>query len=403
MNHKKIILMKLKIIFIALITSFFISQTTAQVKNDEVLTVSIKEAIDSKKGLSLSDFIEDDIEYVQLETNAYCPISKKLRLFLNDSVIIAVAEKQVFLFDRNTGKFIREIGNVGKDPYGYSETIHSLPYSETKNTVFTKGWLPNSFMEYDLSGKFISKKTLFTTEAITSISNFNNGTTIGYVWNFDGKNKKKLIVFNSNGKEIFSFPQNRSFEYDMNKHGIDIYPWEGWFYSFNKQTNFYEFCTDTIFAITPEHLKPRYVLSYGKYQVPYEIKYTKKFKSNLSEYYFIKSIYESSGYLFFTFSCNGDNYYSGIYDKNTALTKVSQIVENDIDNLVPFELSSINKNEEIIGFQDIYNIQEWLKKNPEKEKSFSNKVKNFKGLNSFYNPVVMIAKLKTGQQPKRKR
>lgn len=402
MNHKKIILMKLKIIFIALITSFFINQTAAQVKNDEVLTVSIKEAIDSKKGLSLSDFIEDDIEYVQLETNAYCPISKKLRLFLSDSVIIAVAEKQVFLFERNTGKFIREIGNVGKGPSGYSETIHSLPYSETNNTILTRAWLPNSFMEYDLSGKLISKKILFTSEGIRDGSNFNDGTTIGYVWNFNGKNKKKLIVFNSNGKEIFSFPQNRSFEYDMNKHGIDVYDWEGWFYSFRNQTNFYELFTDTIFAITPKHLKPRYVLSYGRYEVPYEIKYTKKFKSNLSEYYFIRSIYESERFLFFTFSFNGDNYYSGIYDKNAALTKVSQIVENDIDYLVPFKLSSINKNEEIIGFQDIYNIQEWLKKNPEKEKSFSNKVKNFKGLNSFYNPVVMIAKLKTGQQPKRK-
>lgn len=390
--------MKLKIIFIALITSFFISQTAAQVKNDEALTVSIKEAIDSKKGLSLSDFIEDDIEYVQLETNAYCPINKNLRLFLNDSVIIAIAQKQVFLFERNTGKFIREIGHVGKDPHGYSETIYSKPYFENKNTILTKGWLPNSFMEYDLSGKFISKKTLITSEAITSISDFNDGTTIGYVWNLDGKNKKKLMVFNSVGKEISSFPQNRSFEYDMKKDGIDILHWEGWFYSFNNQINFYELFTDTIYTITPKNLKPRYVLSYGKYQVPYELRNTKKYYSNLSEYYFIQSLYESVGYLFFTFIYNKNNY-TGIYDKNAALTKVSQEVENDIDNFISFELSSINKSGEIIGFQDIYNIQEWLKKNPEKEKSFSNKVKNFKGLNSFYNPVVMIAKLKTGKQP----
>ena len=248
-------------------------------------------------------------------------------------------------------------------------------------------------MEYDLSGKFISKKTLFTTEAITSISNFNNGTTIGYVWNFDGKNKKKLMVFNSVGKEISSFSQNSSFEYDMNKHGIDIYPWEGWFYSFNNQINFYELFTDTIYAITPKNLKPRYVLSYGKYQVPYELRNREKYDSNLSEYYFISSLYESVGYLFFKFIYN-KNYYTGIYDKDKAITKVSQEVENDIDNFISFELSSINKSGEIIGFKHIYEIQEWLKKNPEKGKSFSNKVKNLKGLNSYYNPIVMIAKLK---------
>jgi hypothetical protein len=201
------------------------------------------------------------------------------------------------------------------------------------------------------------------------------------------------MVFNSVGKEISSFPQNRSFEYDMKKDGIDILPWEGWFYSFNNQINFYELFTDTIYAITPKNLKPRYVLSYGKYQVPYELRYTKKYYSNLSEYYFIRSLYESVGYLFFTFVYN-KNYFTGIYDKNKTITKVSQEVENDIDNFVSFQISSINSNEEVIGYQLTYKISEWIQQHPEKVKEFSAKVKNFKSLNSFSNPIVMIAKLK---------
>src|SRR5210317_199844 len=125
--------MKLSLILIALINTIFICQTAAQGKKDEVITIPIKETFDEgKNDLALSNFLENDIEYVQLETNAYCPINEKLRLYLNDSVIIAIAEKQVFLFDRNTGKFIREIGNVGKDPHGYSETIFSKPYSESR-------------------------------------------------------------------------------------------------------------------------------------------------------------------------------------------------------------------------------------------------------------------------------
>jgi hypothetical protein len=385
---------KLSLNLTVLISALYINKSVAQVRNDGLITIPIKEVIDEgKNDLKLSNFIKDDIEYIQLETNAYCPIDKNLRLFLNDTVIIAITQKQIFLFERNTGKFIREIGHVGKDPHGYSETLNSKPYSELKNTILTNGWLPNSFLEYDLSGKFISKKTLITSEAITSISNFNDGTTIGYVWNLDGKNKKKLMVFNSVGKEISSFPQNRSFEYDMKKDGIDILPWEGWFYSFNNQINFYELFTDTIYAITPKNLKPRYVLSYGKYQVPYELRYTKKYYSNLSEYYFIRSLYESVGYLFFTFVYN-KNYFTGIYDKNKTITKVSQEVENDIDNFVSFQISSINSNEEVIGYQLTYKISEWIQQHPEKVKEFSAKVKNFKSLNSFSNPIVMIAKLK---------
>lgn len=385
---------KLSLNLTVLISALYINKSVAQVRNDGLITIPIKEAIDEgKNDLTLSNFIKDDIEYIQLETNAYCPIDKNLRLFLNDTVIIAITQKQIFLFERNTGKFIREIGHVGKDPHGYSETLNSKPYSELKNTILTNGWLPNSFLEYDLSGKFISKKTLITSEAITSMSSFNNGNDIGYVWNLNGKNKKKLMIFNSVGKEISSFPQTRSFEYDINKDGLDVLPWEGWFYSFNSQINFYELFTDTIYAITPKSLKPRYVLSYGKYQVPYELRYTKKYYSNLSEYYFIRSLYESVGYLFFTFIYN-KNYFTGIYDKNKNITKVSQEVENDIDNFVSFQISSINSDDEVIGYQLTYKISEWIQQHPEKVKEFSAKVKNFKSLNSFSNPIVMIAKLK---------
>lgn len=138
---------KYLLILIAIINILFGGNSAAQVEDHELITIPIKEAIDrGRNDLELSDFVEDDIEYIQLETNAYCPIDKKLRLYLNDSVIIAIAEKQVFLFDRNTGKFMREIGYVGKDPHGYSETIFSKPYSERKNTILTRGWLPNSFM-----------------------------------------------------------------------------------------------------------------------------------------------------------------------------------------------------------------------------------------------------------------
>jgi len=386
--------MKFKIVLFTFIITFYFTQVLSQTHEKEVITIPIKEAIDEgNNDLALSDFIENDIKYIQLETNTYCPLNDKLRLFLNDSVIIAIAKKQVFLFDRNTGKFIREIGHVGKDPHGYSETIFSKPYSESKNTILTRGWLPNSFMEYDLSGKLISKRTLVSSETMRDALSFNDSRTIAYVWNFDGKRKKKLIIFNSDGKEISFFPQNRSFEYDMYKHGIEILLWEGWFYSFNNQPNFYELFTDTIFAITPEHLKPRYALSFGKYQVPYEIRFTKKLKSDLSEYYFIKSIYESVGYLFFTFSSDG-NFYSGIYDKREKLTKVAGTIKNDIDDSVPFEIASINKAGEVIGYQQTYVIKEWLKKHPDKEKDFSTKVKNFKGTNMFYNPIIMIGKLR---------
>lgn len=50
------------------------------------------------------------IDYVVLESKDECLIGKNPHFFLVDNYILSIADKQIFVFERKTGRFVREIG-----------------------------------------------------------------------------------------------------------------------------------------------------------------------------------------------------------------------------------------------------------------------------------------------------
>jgi hypothetical protein len=300
-------------------------------------------------------------------------------LYTNDSLIIAFDNKEIYLFDKETGRFIRKIGHYGKDPEGYRETtIYSFPYDELRNTVYTKGWESmNSYYEYSISGGLISKKILrFGDWVINSMARLNDTSYVGYVWNWDGKQKTKLVVFNERYEKLKTYPQPLSFEL----HQINVFHWNGWFYQFNNVVNFYELFTDTIYKVTKESLIPRFI-----------------FSSDAEHHPFLESIFESNRFLLFNFNHDPTKLNFGIYDKVKRETKVSDEIgdiKNNLHNFVPFTFSSANNREEIIGYQEAYKILNWFKENPEKAGELPAILQKFKQLNETDNPVVIIGRLK---------
>ena len=349
-----------------------------QKKNDEEIhTIAINEAVINKKNLVLSDFVSGNVKYVQLESKNECLLGRRLRLYSNDSLIVAFDHKEIYLFDKETGRFLRKISHYGRDPEGYKEaTIYSFPYNELRNTVYTKGWELNSYYEYSISGRLISKKILrFGDWVINSMTRLNDTSYVGYVWNWDGKQKTKLVVFNERYEKLKTYPQPLSFELKQ----INVFPWDGWFYQFNNEVNFYEAFTDTIYQVTQESLVPRFIFS-RDVEFPYRV----------------QSIFESNRYLLFTFYYLKNLNYS-IYDKVKKETKISDEtgeIINDLDNFLPFNFSSVNNREEIIGFQEAFKILNWFKENPEKAGKLPAHLQKFKQLNEMDNPVVMMVRLK---------
>ena len=68
--------------------------------------------------MKASDLIQDP-EYIPLETNDSCLIRNGATFYATDDYIVSIARRQIYLFDRRTGRFVREIGKAGEGPNDY--------------------------------------------------------------------------------------------------------------------------------------------------------------------------------------------------------------------------------------------------------------------------------------------
>jgi hypothetical protein len=374
----------------AILVSCLLTFSCSNVKNNEkIKAIDLTQTLNEARKISLSD-IANHVEYIRLETDKPSLISKDASFYANDSYIIAISFRRILLFNRKNGSFVREISNYGKNPGSYKSTLNVLPFDEEANTVYALSG--NKKLEFSLDGSLSNQLKLppnvYTTARIDNINH------IGYVPNFSGSEKTKLVVFNVKGDIEKDFPNYQS---APTPTGFNIYKPNGWFYQYNKQLYFCELFNDTLFHISSEKITPRFLLYRGKYSPPYE-KQTVGFPK--SDYFMFKSIYESDKFLFYSFMY-GEESYTSVYDKDLDEVMVGDYFassgsgfKNDLDNLFPINMSSINSQNELIGFSEAYNVVEWLDENPNRSVDLQNILEISRSLNSMDNPVVIIANLK---------
>ncbi len=371
-----------------LLIPFLILNCTSQKQEDEIYEVRVREALTNNKVSPLSDFVSEDIIYIPLDSKKECLLADNPRFYLNDLYIIAITARQIYLFDRNTGKFVRELGHFGRDPGGYQRTVRALPFYEGRNTFLASGWEQTNYFEYNTEGDIVKEyKNLFP---YTSPGILNDSITASYILNFNGQMKDKLFLTNDNSDTIKTYPQYLHYEYDAVKRGVTISEsWDGWFYYFDKKLNFYERETDTIFQVKEQSLIPRFVLKNGDYGIPYGRKYEEDY--NREDYYFVDALFETNQFLFLQFSFEFDQYF-GFYNKENKsldLYAASRETEN-----IPFEISFVNSKSEIIGYKNAFEILDWFAKNPDLTDKLPENIQKLKTIKETDNPVIMIAKLK---------
>ncbi|WP_321331666.1 6-bladed beta-propeller [uncultured Bacteroides sp.] len=104
-----------------------------------------------------------DIEYIPLETNNLSLVGQCPEIAVLDSVIlISSANQNLKLFDRITGRYIRDIGHVGTDPEGYAkDSWGKINYwiDNVRKIVYFLGW-HNDFLLYGFDGNYKGKVQL---------------------------------------------------------------------------------------------------------------------------------------------------------------------------------------------------------------------------------------------------
>jgi hypothetical protein len=360
-------------------------------KNENLYEIiNLQEAFENKKSININD-IATNFEYIKLETSDECLTGTRLAVYSNDQYLIAIDRDKILLFDRNDGRFIRKVGQKGNGPGEYSRTYTVMPFDEGKNLVYA-GRNKKRY-GYSLDGQL--KDTLSIPELVSEIGNIDDKTFAAFMPDYQGGEKNKLIIFDHTDSLIKTFPN-----YLSAPKTSSVFVWNpnAWFYTLDKQLYFYQLFNDTVFHVETNSLTPKYVLNMGQYSPPYEMKTTPEFDPG--KYFMMRTIQESSKYLYCSFNFNKKNY-TAIFDKNNRTTVVNDYSPesglgfiNNINDFVPLEFSSINENDELICTMNALKIKQWFDLNPKKISQLPEYLKTLKNIQETNNPVIIIAKLK---------
>ena len=99
-------------------------------KDNGVREIDVMTNLSKSSKVNLSE-IASSIDYCILETDEKCLVSPQMSVYCSTEYIVAIGSQSVnndvcYVFERNTGNFIRQISNTGQGPGEYQEIINSF-------------------------------------------------------------------------------------------------------------------------------------------------------------------------------------------------------------------------------------------------------------------------------------
>lgn len=339
--------------------------------------------------------IADSVEYIRFETSPECLFDDEAVISVTPDYVI-VCEGKYLLFDRHTGKFIRELGKKGQGPDEYWWAC-SHTYQEKYPIIYAdKG---SCWIGYDVYTGQVCDTVSYPDIPKTRILGAVNGckkldseTYIGYVNNISGRDSLLVVYFNKKGEIISSYP-NWSYYADTDK---STYPWsEGHFFNYRdslllKPNSF----NDTVYKVYPGIVSPHIVFDLGDKSPTVAKKENEHI--NIGEYLSVSEVWEVSDYVLFNYWYERVEY-TAFYNKETKQTTVCTLdMKSDIqglsyyNNKLPsWNIHSVNSSEEVIGILSTDRIMECMKTHS--DKSYP---EVFRDLKEDDNPIVVIVVLR---------
>jgi len=373
-------------------------------KISTICTIDIEQGFYKAQEILISDFAEH-LEYVVLESKK--PIDRNLKVYSSGDYLICMAYRQIYLFDRHTGKFIKEIGTYGNGPGEYNNSFYFD--SETQQVIASR---MEGYLGYDLNGKpirtMIKPKHEDEGGTLSTMTLLDKNMMVYYYSNSRGYAKDRLLIVDEYGEVSRTFSHFESFVPQVRVSQV-IPPV---FYHYGKNTMFLEFCVDTIYQITKDALFPQYHISMGKYKPPYEKQCEMFLPPNplMYQYFWFRNFGETDRLLFFDFTHKKANStdsspssFFGYYDKKIKTVKIADVdknrrrIKNNIDYFVDIQFSSWTINHEkneMVSYIDAIDVVNWFQQNHQKVKKLPSHFKKLSTLKEDDDPIVVIAKLK---------
>ncbi|WP_102408875.1 6-bladed beta-propeller [Parabacteroides bouchesdurhonensis] len=349
--------------------------------------INIERAFVDTGELSVTD-IGDHISYVPLETTDESLIGKRAYVrMLKDKLFVGSFQQPIKMFDKETGKYIRTVGNIGQGANEYTllDNIPVFWIDETSEIIYvqTEG---NSVLRFDVNGNPLG--------SINLPENFPRLTTVSQITAENKLYIYKQTLFNKLDNKILMYDiQNKNIEkYFLNKDepistdefsqppliisgfgNIPVstrcmifslkgnrmffhYTENPCLWAFGKNIYFKEQFNDTIYQVLDSKMKPRFVFNLGDMHCAYEDRFNIEGSQNKI---FIDYILEGKNVLFFVFHINYYNLqnaktYWGIYNKKDKSVKVTDKlqIKKPANGYFAGELQTATSEGQLLGLVD---------------------------------------------------
>ena len=390
---------------------------------------------DLQPALKLSDF-GAGVRYIPLETHDSCLVSLGNVQVFDSNIVVSSRQLVVFNFDKETGRFMTQLGHRGEDPEGYWGLT---AYYNESNGLFYFERLPNQLQKYDALGRYRGKALIPTPPERPCAYAFEDSLIIGYydMPSYAHHHDKQLICFTERGELKDSvlrapdlLPSQRDdkvvgmawldmgqINFTMDAAGV---PWidlqsDHPLWKCEEQVRVKEGFGDTIFTLKNHNrLVPAYVFHYGDRALDAKSRREGKSRGKLVAYavletpekiYFkaVSDLYESvierqgavpaeNGRV----DLPDFKLYNGIYDKQTGGTRMALEEGGIVDDWtgdLSFKMQSCSSPQgEFVFSLEAHDIVAWQEKHPEAKEH--PKLAPLLKVQMHDNPVVVIVSTK---------
>ncbi len=146
-------------VFIACIAMSSLCSCKSEVDHEKVITVNLAE-VNKKRVINLSDWVSVP-EFIALDSSSEDAYTESGNCCVSDNYIGMYGSGQVYkLYDRKTGKYLRNIGRIGKNSGEYTNVYRS-EINEENSMVYILPWTAKELLCYDLNtGELIEARQL---------------------------------------------------------------------------------------------------------------------------------------------------------------------------------------------------------------------------------------------------
>ena len=146
-------------IIIASVAMLNLISCKSESTDEKIITVNLSE-VNKKRVVNLSDWVLEP-EFIALDSSSEDAYTEGGYCCLSDNYIGMYGSSQIYkLYDRKTGKFLRNIGKVGKNEGEYSNVYNSV-IDEQNSRVYILSWNAKELLCHDLNtGELIEARSL---------------------------------------------------------------------------------------------------------------------------------------------------------------------------------------------------------------------------------------------------